>query len=217
MCNFWNRRNVSNLPFPLLLSCTPADLFYVSIHSSEFITSVVIASVVRLSLLIWFRHKGEQNLSQDLLLPWFSTAVEIATAIVGSCLPCLMPLYRKIRYGNPDSRPGYGYHSSQRSHGNNPTNPKSISGKLGGRKPLASRDDGGPFERIDTLSASRDTNFGPTSPQLYVVGASGNRPPGRSDRASTDDDIPLQGISVVHEVTVMHTTHGSTWLDTNKP
>lgn len=183
----------------------------------------MIASLVRLALLVAFRNKGTANVSQDLLLPWFSTTVEIATAIVGSCLPCLMPLYRKIRYGNPDTRPSYGYGSSQKSHGHGNTLPSAsskkamhISVKRASRKPLASSDDGGPFERIDTASASRhDKNdFGPTSPGLYVARASGNCPAGRLDRASSDDDIPLQGISVVREVTVKHT--GSTWLDISK-
>lgn len=164
---------------------------------------MVIASIVRLALLIEFRNKGPTGLTQDLLIPWFSTVVEISTAIIGACSPCLMPLYRKIRYGAPHSSPGYIYNSSQKSHGHNLSNLRGTHGGRSSRKVLSSFDQGGPFERIDTTQGSREENFGSVSPQHYTAEASGGRA-SRDDPQSTGDsmDIPLQGISVVHEVTV---------------
>lgn len=167
---------------------------------------MVVASIVRLALLVEFRNKGPTGLTQDLLIPWFSTVVEISTAIIGACSPCLMPLYRKIRYGSALSgSPGYRYNSSQKSnHGHNLSNLRPTHAGRSSHKVLSSSDQDGPFERIDSKQSPRGLeDFGSVSPQLYTAEASGGRA-SRDDPKSIDDDmeIPLQGISVVHEVTV---------------
>lgn len=51
---------------------------------------VVIASIVRLILLVAFYFKHSIDLTNNLLLPWFVTVAEIGVGIVGACLPCLM-------------------------------------------------------------------------------------------------------------------------------
>lgn len=53
-------------------------------------TRVVIASIVRLILLVAFYFKHSVDLTNNLLLPWFVTVAEIGVGIVGACLPCLM-------------------------------------------------------------------------------------------------------------------------------
>lgn len=176
------------------------------------------ASIVRLALLIEFHIKGTANVTENLLLPWFSTVVEIGVAIIGSCLPCLLPLYRRLRYGSPDSRPirGYGY-GSKGSRGAPPA--KGPHSKLAGNRNRAfsSADDGGPFEMLTTVhtTTSREDSFAPSAAHKYHANASVGNIIWTEDIGS-ENDIPLEGISVQHEVTVKRSRSRGTWLDDSR-
>jgi hypothetical protein len=54
------------------------------------VSRVVIASIIRLVLLVIFYFKTSTDITNNLLLPWFMTLAEIGVGIVGACLPCLM-------------------------------------------------------------------------------------------------------------------------------
>lgn len=203
--------------------------------------SVVVASIVRLALLVEFDNKGTANLTEDLLLPWFSTVVEIGVAIIGSCLPCLLPLYRRVRYGSPDSRPtgggGGGYGSKEGSRGGLPP-----SHKGGPRSRLTSQDDSvhghghrrarGPFasaaaddddeehafERLSTIHTKTsseeilDKSVG-LGNNLYRAKASGGGHVMRTSPLGSDDDIPLEGISVQREIMVHRSDSKGRWVN----
>ncbi|KAG8166670.1 hypothetical protein KVR01_002359 [Diaporthe batatas] len=162
---------------------------------------VVIASIIRLILLIGFYFKHSADLTNNLVLPWFVTLAEIGVGIVGACLPCLMPLYRRFWHkatGSTTSGYGgdYGGKSSLRSHlrshmrshtnhGRTIGSNTVIAGHSGGKKHLSgSLDPGHPFERLSTP---------------------GNAP---------DDDVPLQGIHIRHEVTIQHSA--AAWYQEGK-
>lgn len=182
-------------------------------------SSVVIASIVRLALLIEFDMKGTANLTEDLLLPWFSTVVEIGVAIIGFCLPCLLPLYRRFRYGSPDSRPTNGYdYASAGSRGAAAAKGPHAKLSSGNHRSFAGQDDAGPFERLPTTntSASRDGTFDPSSVHNYHAKATVG-PVVRTQHVGSDDDIPLEGINVYREITVKSSHGRDTWIDDSKP
>lgn len=183
------------------------------------------ASIVRLALLVEFHIKGTANLTKDLLLPWFSTVVEIGVAIIGSCLPCLLPLYRRIRYGSPDSRPsrGYGYGSKSGSRGVLPasnTHSKLSSGNHTTHRAFSANDDGGPFERLSTVhtkasSAEDEVPFAQPAVHLnnYRVKTSVGHVL-RIKAVGSDDEIPLEGINVQREIVVQRSpSKAGSWLD----
>lgn len=145
---------------------------------------VVIASIVRLILLVAFYFKHSIDLTNNLLLPWFVTVAEIGVGIVGACLPCLMPLYRRFWHDTSGSkRSVYGAQSSLRSHIHGRTTV--IAGHSGGKTSVAGPDVAGhPFSRLST----------------------------RGD--TPEDDVPLQGIHIRHEVTIQRST--MTWHDEGK-
>lgn len=168
---------------------------------------VVIASIVRLILLVAFYFKHSVDLTNNLLLPWFMTVAEIGVGIVGACLPCLMvrtpllllsevsknsmianqktqPLYRRFWHDTTGSKPsGYGAQSSLRSHVHGRTT--IIAGHHGGKTSVGGADiSGHPFERLSTRG---------TTPE---------------------DDVPLHGIHIRHEVTIQRST--MTWDDEGK-
>lgn len=219
------------------------------------------ASIVRLALLVQFHNKGTANLTEDLLFPWFSTVVEIGVAIIGSCLPCLLPLYRRVRYGSPDTRNyGYGYgsksggsrsgggaaglagpasstsgthnavHSSKLASSNysRPRGPGAF-GKTDDHHLDDDYDCGGPFERLSTVhtkaSAEDEVPFAQQpasslSSNSYRAKASVGHASMvvRTHMAGSDSHIPLEGISVQHEIVVQRSTSkgAGSWLDDNR-
>lgn len=216
------------------------------------------ASIVRLALLVEFHNKGTANVTEDLLFPWFSTVVEIGVAIIGSCLPCLLPLYRRVRYGSPDTRNyGYGYGSKSggsRSDGGaaglagpastsgtsthnahssklvsaNYSRPRGAFGKKDDHH-LDDDYDGGPFERLSTVhtkaSAEDEVPFAQQpasslSSNSYRAKASVGHASMvvRTHMAGSDSHIPLEGISVQHEIVVQRSTSrgAGSWLDDNR-
>lgn len=180
----------------------------------------MIASIARLAFLIQFYITGVDNVTEDLLLPWFSTSVEVGVAIIGFCLPCLMPLYRKIRYGGTDSttraHAAYGHETFSKSRANATTsNSKSIPGmpaRRSSRKPPSNVDVGGPFRRLSTTNSSRDEEFGPTSP-LYHAKAAGGCPGPSRVKVDKDGGIALEGINVVREIKIERSE--TNWRDSN--
>lgn len=185
------------------------------------------ASIVRLALLVEFHIKGTANLTEDLLLPWFSTVVEIGVAIIGSCLPCLLPLYRRIRYGSPDSRPthSYGYGSKSGSRGVLPasSNPHSkLSSGNHNHRAFSSKDDGGPFERLSTVhtKASAEDEVPFVQPAVHLNNYRVKTSVGhvvRTKMVGSDGEIPLEGINVQREIVVQRSpSKAGSWLDDSR-
>lgn len=183
------------------------------------------ASIVRLALLVEFDRKGTANLTHDLLLPWFSTVVEIGVAIIGSCLPCLLPLYRKFRYGSPESRPTNGYGSRSGSKGIILPSHKGPHSKImssNGGKNGGGGGGGGPFARlarVDTTASKEELFAGGGQPGAHNYHAKASvSHVVRSQPSDSDSDIPLEGINVHREITVQTSGHRKdTWLDVHTP
>ncbi|KAI0202651.1 hypothetical protein F4808DRAFT_68624 [Astrocystis sublimbata] len=47
--------------------------------------------------------KGYTNFSKQFVLSLIATVIEIYVAIIGACMPTLVPVYRRLRYGSPSS------------------------------------------------------------------------------------------------------------------
>ncbi|KAI3337158.1 hypothetical protein HD806DRAFT_475858 [Xylariaceae sp. AK1471] len=59
-----------------------------------------LASLVRATSFAIILRQGITNLTKQFLLPGFASVLEIYVGIIGACLPVLVPVYRKLRYGN---------------------------------------------------------------------------------------------------------------------
>ncbi|KAI0470062.1 hypothetical protein GGR56DRAFT_678799 [Xylariaceae sp. FL0804] len=64
-------------------------------------SSALAASLIRTisSGLLWVN--GATDFSKQFVLSGYATMIEVYVGIIGSCLPNLMPVYCKARYGNP--------------------------------------------------------------------------------------------------------------------
>ncbi|KAI1825864.1 hypothetical protein F4861DRAFT_547033 [Xylaria intraflava] len=58
------------------------------------------ASLIRTISLGIIATQKTSNFTKQFLLPGMATSIEIYAGIVGACLPLLMPVYRKLRYGD---------------------------------------------------------------------------------------------------------------------
>ncbi|KAI8960727.1 hypothetical protein F5Y11DRAFT_367222 [Daldinia sp. FL1419] len=50
-------------------------------------------------------REGTHNFTKQFVAPGLSSGIEVYVAIVGACLPTLIPIYRKLRYGRPNAPP----------------------------------------------------------------------------------------------------------------
>jgi hypothetical protein len=46
-------------------------------------------------------REGINNFTKQFVVSGVATVVEIYVAVIGACLPTLVPIYRKLRYGDP--------------------------------------------------------------------------------------------------------------------
>ncbi|KAI1300050.1 hypothetical protein F5Y03DRAFT_386112 [Xylaria venustula] len=58
------------------------------------------ASLTRTITSIPLHNSETTNVNQQYVIPGLSTVVEVYIAIIGACLPTLVPVYRRLRYGD---------------------------------------------------------------------------------------------------------------------
>ncbi|KAI9147591.1 hypothetical protein HJFPF1_12619 [Paramyrothecium foliicola] len=68
-------------------------------NSTVILYQAFVASFIRSLTTGILAEEGVVNFTKQFVVPGMATIVEIYVAIVAACLPTLMPLYRKLRYG----------------------------------------------------------------------------------------------------------------------
>lgn len=120
--------------------------------------------------------------AEEYVTPGMAAIIEIYVAIIGACLPILVPVYNKLRYNDP-------HHKSATSKG------RTIGTTHTTDRPFVRRRVGsmgeGSFERLDNSSGQYEAAV---YEQSHVSSTNWNR----TDTSHTD--IPLQGIAVKHEI-----------------
>lgn len=129
-----------------------------------FSDSSCVASIVRVATEVQFYYKylnydAVQDVTHDLLVPWLASAIEVVVAIIGSCLPFVFPIYRRLRYGNAatstsSSGPGRSVPQQRQSDVALIT----IGGLNSRRKSRRLDDDDGPYESLESRSPGPDEN-----------------------------------------------------------
>lgn len=117
-----------------------------------------------------------------------ATVVEIYVAIIGACMPTLVPIYRKLRYGDPIKS-----HTSAPSKG---TPASGSGGTSAGRAPYRKQfsNGNGSFER---RSDSEDA-LNPVAYRNHHVNVSSSG--GNDDFAyGNTESYPLEGVMVRHD------------------
>lgn len=84
-----------------------------------------------LCLLTRFSHPPEQVATSGT-----ATVIEVYVAIIGACLPSLVPIYRQLRYGDP-LKTGSVRSSSKKSAGYSYSNSNNSSNRGGKNKPFS--------------------------------------------------------------------------------
>ncbi|KAI1316815.1 hypothetical protein F5Y16DRAFT_393058 [Xylariaceae sp. FL0255] len=140
------------------------------------------ASLVRTVSTASTLHGGVANFSKQFAISGVATIVEIYAAIIGACLPTVMPVYRQLRYGDPmvstptavsklrstgTSSTGHGNRAGQWSHLHSP---------------------GGSFER---LAKAGDTSAPTTYQERHRGGISHGRKTSDGDLSNTGS-YPLE-------------------------
>ncbi|KAF2970820.1 hypothetical protein GQX73_g2823 [Xylaria multiplex] len=138
-------------------------------------------------------QQGVTNFSKQFVVPTIATVVEIYVAIIGACLPTLMPIYRKLRYGSP-----------LRAHTNAMFQATPANWNSSGRVVQPKRSG----NRNDLFHRLHETDDG-LSPIVYHgdhrVKASGSRT--ESDTPFSDaESYPLEGLVVTRDII---------WTETN--
>jgi hypothetical protein len=99
------------------------------------------ASLVRTISTGEIYRQGITNFTKQFTVSAVATVVEIYVAIIGACLPVMMPLYRKLRYGDPTK--SHGSHGSSKF-----TNPLKKDSQASSGKGSHNRQVAGSFERL---------------------------------------------------------------------
>jgi hypothetical protein len=107
--------------------------------------------------------------------------IEIYVAVIGACLPIMVPVYNKLRYNDP-------FHKSTSTKGRTTAANKTIDNPFG-RHHMGD----GAFERLENQehfeTAVHGPKYGPNP-----------APWNRTSSSHTDSDIPLEGITVKRDV-----------------
>ncbi|KAM7215590.1 hypothetical protein V8F06_009057 [Rhypophila decipiens] len=97
------------------------------------------ASLTRTTLKGIIYREGVTNFTKQTSTSGTATVIEVYVAIIGACLPTLVPVYRQLRYGDPLKTGSirsntHGYYANQNS------NKGASNNRLGKNKPLSSSD-----------------------------------------------------------------------------
>lgn len=93
-----------------------------------------------------------------------------------------------------------------------------LSNNNSAHRAFSSADDGGPFERLSTVhtkTSSEEILDKPVVHNNYRVKASAGHVV-RTQPLGSDGDIPLEGISVQREVTVLRSNGKGMWMDADR-
>ncbi|KAI1740767.1 hypothetical protein F4680DRAFT_85944 [Xylaria scruposa] len=146
------------------------------------------ASLTRTISTIVLYYVGVTNPNKQLVLPGGSTVVEVYVAIIGACLPTLIPVYRRLRYG--DAQKG-----SKASHsGKKDITSINTIGRISNRTQRHATGEGS-FERL----RNEDSFYPLGSQNTHQIDVSGNGD-GEPSKDTPLHDIPLKGIMVRHEI-----------------
>ncbi|RYP67342.1 hypothetical protein DL771_007286 [Monosporascus sp. 5C6A] len=147
------------------------------------------ASVVRTISTAFIYNEGVNNFTKQFVVSGVATVVEIYAAVIGACLPTLVPIYRKLRYGDPLKS-----HTSAISKGTPVSGSgATTAGRASHRKQF--RNGTGSFER---LANSEDVLTPATYRSNHHVNVSSSR--GNDGSAYTDtESYPLEGVMVRHD------------------
>ncbi|KAI0459605.1 hypothetical protein F5B21DRAFT_455402 [Xylaria acuta] len=147
------------------------------------------ASLTRTISTILLYYVGITNPNKQLVLPGGSTVVEVYVAVIGACLPTLIPVYRRLRYGDA-------LKSTKASHsGKKQVISINTIGRISNRtqRRTASK---GSFERLRNQVSFCTLDY----QQTHQIDVSGSGDCGPSKNTALDN-ISLQGIMVQHEIT----------------
>ncbi|KAI1750013.1 hypothetical protein F4782DRAFT_264717 [Xylaria castorea] len=146
------------------------------------------ASLTRTISTIVLYYVGVTNPTKQLVLPGGSTVVEVYVAVIGACLPTLIPVYRRLRYGDASK--------STKASDSGKKEMASINtiGRISNRTQRRTAGEGS-FERL-----RNEDSFCPLGSQYtHQTDVSGNGDCGPSGNTPLDD-IPLKGIVVRHDI-----------------
>ncbi|RYP19387.1 hypothetical protein DL765_003360 [Monosporascus sp. GIB2] len=147
------------------------------------------ASLVRTISTAFIYNEGINNFTKQFVVSGVATVVEIYVAVIGACLPTLVPIYRKLRYGDPLKS-----HPSAPSKGTPVSGSGATSaGKVSHRRQFS--EGNGSFER---LANSEDALNPAAYRRTYHVNVSSSR--GNDGLAYTNtESYPLEGVMVRHD------------------
>ncbi|ETS82094.1 hypothetical protein PFICI_07096 [Pestalotiopsis fici W106-1] len=150
------------------------------------------ASLVRTIFTATMYNEGTTNFTKQFVVSGVATVVEVYVGIISGCLPIMVPVYRRIRYGNAlksTTRTGSeGYYLSNSGNALAKSNARSKTNRSRGE---------GPFERLDTNKD--DFASSEFSSDRHIMVSSAAVRDGDVDHKS-NDSIPLDGIVVRSDV-----------------
>ncbi|KAI0170976.1 hypothetical protein BJ166DRAFT_517461 [Pestalotiopsis sp. NC0098] len=148
------------------------------------------ASLIRTIFTATMYNEGVTNFSKQFVVSGVATVVEVYVGIISGCLPIMVPVYRRIRYGNAlksTTRTGSeGYYLS---------NSANVMGKSAARTNRLGGE--GPFERLDT-NKNDDFASSEFSSDRHIMVSTAARDDQESRR--TSDRVPSDGIVVRSDV-----------------
>lgn len=97
------------------------------------------ASMTRTLSTARMHREGTYNFTKQFVAPGLASAVEVYAAIVGACLPTLIPIYRKLRYGHPNTPKDRFLWMASLQLGNYRTGPHLVVGSKDFQKNLTTR------------------------------------------------------------------------------
>ncbi|KAJ0115641.1 hypothetical protein J7T55_010464 [Diaporthe amygdali] len=142
------------------------------------------ASLVRTvsTALIW--QEGITNFTKQFVVSGTATVVEIYVAIIGASLPTLVPVYRKLRYGDP-----------LKSHTDAISRDTPLRGGSSARKKEFGNVDGS-FERLDNSEDALTLGTHLNNHRVKVSSPRGDNGP----TYMSSETYPMEGIMVRHDL-----------------
>ncbi|KAI0379533.1 hypothetical protein F5Y04DRAFT_290390 [Hypomontagnella monticulosa] len=154
------------------------------------------ASLVRTVSTGYIWKEGITNFTKQFFVSGVATVVEIYAAIIGACLPTLVPVYRKLRHGDP-----FNSRASNFSKGNHAGARNSFSaGRVPQQKQFANDS---AFERL----ASTEETFTPAAYyNEYHINVSSAQSNG-DVRSAGPESYPLKAVMVRRDMTWSEQSH----------
>ncbi|KAH9907260.1 hypothetical protein F4778DRAFT_777696 [Xylariomycetidae sp. FL2044] len=143
------------------------------------------ASLTRTISLGIIYHQGISNFTKQFVISGVVTIIEVYAAIVGACLPMLLPVYRRLRYGRATPA------SERRVY---PVTGLNTIGKISNRKRPRNTGSGSFSKIVNDENTLVPTTYG-SSRQVISRG-----PQHHAHSFADGEDIPLEGIVVRQDI-----------------